>query len=387
MGKDYYKTLGIEKGATDQEIKRAFRALAHKYHPDKNGGEDNLKKFKEINEAYQVLSNKEKRQQYDQFGTTFDQAGMGGGNPFGGQGFGGFDFSQAQGADFDLGDIFGSFFGGGGPGGRARSSRGEDIQMDIDISLKESVFGKSETLSIRKQNKCQPCQGTGADKGTSFDECKTCGGTGHITSTVLGTFRTQTACPDCQGKGKSIKDKCGACHGAGSNTENVDIRVEIPAGIDDGQSIRLAQQGNAGKNGNPAGDLYVRVHVKEEKGFVRDGDDLITEYNVPFTMTALGGQIEVKTIDGKVKLKVPAGTPSGKKFMLKGKGVGHLRASGRGDQIVIVNVDVPTKLTKKQKQLLEELNQEFGKKKSWFQINYILNRRGKAAAVLQLTKY
>ncbi|MBU1203263.1 molecular chaperone DnaJ [Patescibacteria group bacterium] len=364
MPKDYYKTLGVEKGATDSEIKRAFRKLAHQYHPDKNGGEENLKKFKEINEAYQVLSNKEKRQQYDQFGANFDQTGgFSGGNPFGGgQGFGGFDFSGGQNMDFDLGDIFGSFFGGDSPFRSGRNQRGEDIQVDINISLKDAVFGLSESLSLRKKIKCQSCEGTGADKGTSFEECRTCGGSGHITSTVLGTFRTQTVCPDCRGKGKSIKNKCGACHGQGFDTENVDIKVEIPAGIDDGQSIRLSGQGNAGKNGAVSGDLYVVVHVLPEKGFERQGDDLITEYDIPFTMAALGGQIEARTIDGKVKLKIPSGTPSGKKFVLSDKGVAHLKARGRGDQIVIVNVDVPSKLTKKQRKLLEELDKEFDSK-------------------------
>lgn len=357
MGKDYYKILGIEKGATDQEVKRAFRKLAHEHHPDKANG--NTEKFKEINEAYQVLSDKEKRQQYDQFGQTFEGAGMGGGNPFG-QGFGGFDFSQAQNADFDfdLGDIFGSFFGGNARG-RSRSNRGQDIQVDLEISLKEAVFGKSETISIRKQVSCQSCNGSGADQGTSFEKCGTCDGTGHITSTVLGTFRTQTVCPECQGQGKAIKKKCGKCDGQGIYPENSDIRIEIPAGIDNEQSIRLANQGNAGLNGATAGDLYVRIYIGEEKGFVREGDDLITEYDVPFTLAVLGGQIEVKTIDGKVKLKIPAGTPSGKQFVLKDKGVTHLRNRGRGNQIVIVNVDVPTKLTKKQKKLLEELNKEF----------------------------
>jgi molecular chaperone DnaJ len=366
MGKDYYKILGVEKGANDADIKRAFRKLAHEHHPDKASGD--IEKFKEINEAYQVLGNKEKRQQYDQFGTTFDgQGGMGGGNPFGQ----GFDFSQGfgggQNADFDLGDIFGSMFGGGGPAGGGRANRGTDIEVELDISLKEAVFGTSKNISIRKENSCEPCKGTGADKGDSFDQCKSCAGSGRISTTVLGTFRTQTVCPDCKGQGKTIKDKCGNCSATGVTTENVDINVEIPAGIDNGQAIRLAGQGNAGKNGAPAGDLYANIVVVAEKGFERQGFDLISEYDIPFTMAALGSQIEVKTIDGKVKLKIPAGTPSAKKFILKGKGVNRLKSRGRGDQVVIINVDVPTKLSKKQKQLLEELNKELIKdKKSWF---------------------
>jgi len=372
MAKDFYKVLGVDKTASEAEIKKAFRKLAHEHHPDKANG--NADKFKEINEAYQVLSNKEKRQQYDQFGSTFDGAGgfgganpFGQGNPFGGANMGGFDFSGAQNVDFDLGDIFGQFFGGGAPNGRARSQRGQDIQVDIEISLKEAVFGKTDTFSLRKQVACQSCQGTGAAKGTSYEKCGTCAGSGKIATTVLGTFRTQTVCPECMGTGKLIKDKCGACHGQGFNEENVDIKVEIPAGIDDGQAVRLSGQGNAGKNGSPAGDLYVTVHIKDEPGFVREGNDLISEYDIPFTMAALGGEMEIKTIDGKVKLKIPAGTASGKQFILREKGVTHLRSRSRGNQIVIVNVEVPKKLSKKQKQLLEELDKEFlGNKKSWF---------------------
>lgn len=364
MGKDYYKILGLEKGASAAEIKKAFRTLAHKYHPDKKTGDE--AKFKEINEAYQVLGNQEKKSQYDQFGTTFDgQGGFGGGNPFG-QGFGGFSSrGGAQNIDFDLGDIFGDFFGGGGRG-QSRSHRGTDIEVDVEISLKEAVFGLERVISIRKQNKCDSCQGSGAKDNSAYDNCPTCKGSGKI-ATSMGIFTTQTICPECQGKGKIIKEKCAQCNGVGSSMENVDIKAQIPAGIDEGQAIRLSGQGNAGQNGAASGDLYVNVHVKEEKGFVREGFDLITEYYVPFTMAALGGQIEVKTIDGKVKLKVPAGTASGKKFILKYKGVTHLKSRGRGDQVVVVNVDVPAKLNKKQKQLLEELDKELSsKKQSWF---------------------
>lgn len=372
MGKDYYKILGVEKNASEADIKKAFRKLAHQYHPDKNNG--NAEKFKEINEAYQVLGNSTKRSQYDQFGSTFSgaggQQGYAGGNPFG------FDFSNFGGFsqagqnvdfDFDLGDIFGSFFSreAGSPFGRGGSSRrGANIEVDINISLQEAVFGTERKLSLRKQNQCRACQGTGAKEGTSFSKCKTCDGSGVVIATVLGHFRTQTACPDCQGKGQTVKEKCQVCAGRGSILEEVDIKVEIPAGIDDGQSIRLSGQGNAGASGS--GDLYVIVHVQEQAGFKRQGDNLFTDHEILFTTAALGGDIQVQTIDGEVKLKVPAGTPSGKKFVLKGKGVTRLRSKNRGDQIVIVNVAVPTKLTKKQKQLLEELDREFGHKKGWF---------------------
>jgi molecular chaperone DnaJ len=375
MPKDYYKILGVNKTATEADVKKSFRKLAHQHHPDKTNG--SAEKFKEINEAYQVLGNKEKRQQYDQFGQTFDsRGGFGGGNPFSQgsstgwdfRGFGGQGFGDAQNMDFDLGDIFSSFFGGGGVsrGGR-RSRRGSDVAVDLDISLKEAVFGVSQVIYLRKQMNCEACSGTGAKDGTSYEICQTCGGSGQVATTILGQFRTQTVCPDCHGQGKAIKIKCSHCHGQGVTTENVDLKVEIPAGIDDGQSVKLSGQGNKGKSGAGAGDLFINVHVRPEGGFKREGFDLITEQEIPFTLAVLGGEIKVKTIDGQVKLKIPAGTPSGQKFILKGQGVTRLRSRGRGDQIVIVNVEVPTKLTKKQKHLIEELNEELiNKKDSWF---------------------
>lgn len=361
MAKDYYKILGVSKGATDPEIKRAFRKLAHEYHPDKQGS-GNEAKFKEINEAYQVLSNQEKRSQYDQFGQTFDGSGFKGGNPFGQ----GFDFSQgfgnSQNFDFDLGDIFGSVFGGSTR--RGRTNKGADIQVDLEITLQEAVFGVSKTISLRKQNNCSVCQGTGAKDASSYSTCPTCNGSGQI-ATAIGPFRTQSVCPECRGTGQVIKNKCSHCNGQGIVLENIDIKVAIPGGIDDGQSIRLAEQGNSGLQGAGSGDLYVNIHLRSDSDFTREDFDLISERTIPFTVVTLGGTIEVKTIDGKVKLKIPAGTPSGKKFILKGKGITHLRSKGRGDQIVIVNVDVPTKLTKKEKKLLEELHEEFlDKKKS-----------------------
>jgi len=375
MGKDYYKILGVDKGANEAEIKKAFRRLAHQYHPDKKTGDE--QKFKEINEAYQVLGNKERKSQYDQFGTTFSAAGGGaqggfsGANPFGGFDFWGFSSrGSAAGWDFsdfgDLGDIFGSVFGGGSFRG-ARTKKGPDIELDLDIMLKEAVFGVGKAVSIRKQNQCDSCQGTGAKNGDSYQTCSACQGSGKISSTVLGYFKTQTICAECQGTGKQIKEKCGSCHGKGIVLENVDIKIEVPAGIDDGQTIRLAGQGNSGESGAPAGDLYINIHVQPEPGFERDEFNLITKVNIPFSTAVLGGQILVKTIDGEVKLKIPVGTQSNKNFILKNKGVTRLKAKGRGDQIVIINVDVPTKLTKKQKQLIEELDKEFsGKEKSWF---------------------
>lgn len=378
MAKDYYKLLGVERNATDQEVKRAFRKLAHEHHPDKTRG--NVEKFKEINEAYQVLSNKEKRQQYDQFGSTFSATGgspFGGdnaqgfgsgaaaGNPFGGFAQGGFDFGNfggfargSQGAefDFDLGDIFGSMFGGATTT-RSKSRRGADVQVDLEISLAEAVFGTSELIAVRKQNNCQYCHGTGAKEGQAYTSCPTCKGSGQIASS-FGPFRTQSTCPECLGQGQIIKEKCSHCQGQGAVTENVDLRVEIPAGIADGQSIRLSGQGNSGRQGSRAGDFYVRVHVRPNSYFSRQDFDLFSEQKISFTMAALGGEALIKTIDGQVKLKIPAGTPSGKKFVLRGQGVTKLRGKSRGDQIVTIQVDVPTKLSKKQKKLLEDFEKE-----------------------------
>lgn len=362
MSKDYYKILGVNKNSTKEEIKKAFRKKAHQYHPDKKTGNDI--KFKEINEAYQILGDKDKKAQYDQFGTTFNNQG---GNPFGGGSpfQGGF---SGQNVDFDLGDLFGSFFGGGQQQSRgSRGNRGSDIEVDINITLKEAVFGISKDISIRKENSCNSCSGSGAKDNNSYEDCKVCDGSGQVSTTILGSFRTQTICPECRGQGKKIKEKCGACKGQGSILENTDIKIDIPAGIDNGQSIRLSKQGNSGSLGGYAGDLYIVVHVKEEKGFIRDNYDLITEELIPYTIVVLGGSINIKTIDGEVKLKIPSGTASGKKFILKEKGVNYLKSRGRGNQIVIVKVDVPKKLTKKQKELIEELDKEFKNiKKSWF---------------------
>lgn len=366
MAKDYYKVLGVERNATDQEVKRAFRKLAHEHHPDKTNG--NADKFKEINEAYQVLSNKEKRQQYDQFGSTFENAGGFGGGTGAGNPFSGFDpsninfdfgdFSARGGSAFggDFGDIFGQMFGGGQPS-RSHNRKGADIQVDLEISLAETVFGTSELISLRKENTCPYCQGSGAKDGSAYQTCGTCKGSGQVASN-FGPFRTQSLCPECQGQGKIIKEKCGYCHGQGAILETTDLRVEIPAGIDDGQSIRLSGQGNSGRHGSRAGDLYVQVHVRPDHYFAREGHDLLSEQKISFTMAALGGETTIKTIDGQVRLKIPAGTQPGKKFILRGQGVGKLRSKGRGDQIVTIQVDVPIRLNKKQKKLLEELEKE-----------------------------
>jgi molecular chaperone DnaJ len=374
MPKDYYKVLGVERSASEADIKKAFRKLAHVHHPDKSNG--NAEKFKEINEAYQVLSNKEKKSQYDQFGSTFENGGFNQGpfqnGGFSGQG-GGFDFSgfqnaNAQGAnfDFDLGDIFSSFFGGATQG-RSRRRRGSDIQMDIEITLKEAAFGVAKNIKIRKQDICQDCQGSGAKDGKSFSSCQQCKGSGQISTTILGQFRTQTICPSCQGAGQVIKEKCSNCGGAGNVWREQSLRVEIPAGIDDGQSIKLSSQGNSGPNKAPAGDLYITAHVLPDEHFERQGFDLFSEQKIPFATATLGGEINVHTIDGQVKLKIPSGTPSGKKFILRNKGLTKINSKNRGDQVVSIQVAVPTKLSNKQKKLIEELQQELGQEsKSWW---------------------
>jgi molecular chaperone DnaJ len=367
MAKDYYKILGVERNASEADIKKAFRKLAHEHHPDKSSG--NADKFKEINEAYQVLNHKEKRAQYDQFGSTFENGGGFNQGPFQGGGFdfSGFQNAGAQGAnfDFDIGDIFSSFFGGSAQG-RAQRRRGSDIQMDLEITLKEAAFGVTKDIRIRKKDLCQDCQGTGAKDGKSFSSCQQCNGSGQISTTILGQFRTQTVCPSCQGAGQVIKEKCSHCGATGNISQETSLKVDIPAGIDDGQSIKLSGQGNSGPNKAPAGDLYIAIRVTPNKDFERQGFDLISEQKIPFAIATLGGDVNIKTIDGEVKLKIPNGTPSGKQFILRGKGLTRLDSKNRGDQIVIIQVFVPTKISKKQKQLIEELQKELEKdNKNW----------------------
>ncbi|MFH1631480.1 MAG: molecular chaperone DnaJ [bacterium] len=346
MSKDYYATLGVDKTASKDEVKRAFRRLAHEHHPDKGGDEA---KFKEINEAYHILHDDEKRAQYDQFGTTFDGAG----------GFPGGGFS-GQGVNFeDLGDIFGDIFGGGfgGGGGRSRRARGADIAVDVKLSFKESVFGVEKELQVSKNSDCERCGGVGAEPGTNMKTCDACKGSGMETvvqRTMFGTMQRQTACTACQGRGEDPETKCSTCHGIGLEYGRSTIRVEIPAGIENGMQIRVRGQGEAiGASGN-AGDLYLRVHVDVDPRFRREGNNIYVDKKIGFTQAALGDEVEVDTVDGKVKLKIPAGTQAGDKLKLRGKGVQTAR--GRGDQIVIVQVVTPTRLGRKEKKLVEELD-------------------------------
>ena len=364
MAKDYYKILGIEKSASQDEIKKAFRALAHKTHPDKQGGDE--AKFKEINEAYQVLSDEKKRTQYDQFGAgAFDGSGGGGyggggfsaGGGFGGGGYnqGGFDFSGFQQADFgDLGDMFGDFFGGG-RSHRTQSKKGSDIQVDVQLSFKESVFGVEKEIILTKNNSCERCGGNGAEPAKGTKKCSVCDGHGiviGIQRTILGNMQTKRACETCDGSGEIPNAVCITCRGSGVEKKRKTITVSIPAGVENGNVLRVRNEGEAIKGG-VTGDLFVRVGVKQDSRFEREGSTIFSEKKIGFTQAALGDVVSVETVEGKVDLTIPAGTQSGAQFRLRGKGVQTER--GRGDQIVVVNIVTPHKLSKEQKKMLEEL--------------------------------
>jgi len=360
MGKDYYKILGVNKGAQPDEIKKAFRKLAHQYHPDKKGGDE--AKFKEINEAYQVLGDAKKRSQYDQFGSAFENAQAGGGF----SGFEGFrDFSGfTNGFDVnmdDLGDIFGGIgdiFGFGG--GRAkRAKRGRDIQTTLAIEFNEAVFGATKEVNLKKTVVCSQCNGTGAEPGAKINTCQNCGGSGKeikIQRTILGNIQVQTTCSACQGEGRSYSKKCSKCSGLGVAEELVKLNIKIPAGIDNGETIRLTGQGEAGQKGASVGDLYIEIRVNPDKRFVRNGDNILAKAYITFTQAALGDKIDISTIDGEVKLKIPAGTQSGTTFNLRGRGVANLQSRRRGNHLVEVIIKTPTNLSRKQKQELKDLN-------------------------------
>jgi len=364
MSKDYYKTLGVEKKASPDEIKAAFRRLAMEHHPDRGG---NPEKFKEINEAYQVLSDSQKRTQYDQFGSDFqNMGGMGGGqnggNPFGG-GFRWEDFSNN--ADFgNLGDIFGDFFSGSEePRGRRgrRTKRGRDIQVDLTIDFLESVFGAEKELSLYKDVVCSACGGEGVAAGSKKITCKICGGSGKVVEQrriLFGNFQTVSPCPDCDGAGSRAEKKCFECGGAGAIKGEETLTLKIPAGISDGETLRLSGKGEAGASGDGFGDLYVGVRVKSDKRFERDGFNILSEKEITFSQAALGATVDLETVEGIVELKIPAGIQSGEIIRLRSKGVPHLGGSGRGDHLVAIIVKTPKKLSKKAKQLLEELRDE-----------------------------
>jgi len=356
MGKDYYNTLGVDKNASADDIKKAFRKLAHEHHPDKKTGDE--AKFKEINEAYQVLSDSKKRSQYDQFGSAFQNGQAGGA-----QGFGGFgDFNGGFNVNMDdLGDIFGGLgdvFGFSG-GSRSRSARrGRDIQVVLTIDFNEAVFGVEKEISLKKTVKCSKCQGEGREPGTEVITCKTCGGKGRVVRiqrTILGNMQVQATCEACHGEGKIFKEKCSACRGAGLVQQIVNLKVKIPAGIDNNETIRLSGQGEAAAKGAQAGDLYLKIRVNPDRRFERDGVNIKSREEINFSQAALGAKIEVATVDGPVDLKIPEGTQSGKIFILRDKGVPYLNGRGRGSHLVEVIIKTPTGLSRKQKEALKEL--------------------------------
>jgi molecular chaperone DnaJ len=352
--RDYYEILAVSRTASPEEIKKAYRKLAIQFHPDKNPGDKaSEEKFKEASEAYEVLSDSSKRQSYDQFGHAAFQGGAGGGNPFGGGGFGG-GFSDLN----DIfGDIFSEVFGGqaGARGGRRAGKRGSDLRFDLQVTFEEAAFGAEKEIVIAKDIACKTCNGSGAKPGTSAETCKSCRGAGEVRF-QQGFFTLSKPCSECQGTGQVIAQKCSTCRGSGKKHEDVHLEVKIPAGIDSGQKLKLKGEGDPGSKGGPAGDLYVVIHVKDHPFFRRDGYEVFCEVPVSFTQAALGSEIEVPTLDGPVKLKIPAGTQSHKKFRLRNKGVSHLNGRDRGDQFVTVLVEIPTKLTGEQKALLERFS-------------------------------
>ncbi len=362
MSKDYYKILGVEKNATADEVKKAFKKAAMQHHPDRPGGDE--KKFKEANEAYQVLSDADKRAKYDQFGSDFEQqGGFGGGGNWddfmrsarGGQG--GFQFEG------DLGDIFGEMFGfgGGRSRGASRQSRGHDIQVDAELEFKEAAFGVEKHIHLRKQSACDVCSGSGAEPGSKLDTCSTCKGQGQVVQvqrTFLGAMQTVVTCTDCQGRGQKPSKKCKHCSGSGVMQKDQDITVKIPAGIDEGESIRLTGYGEAAGHGGQSGDLYVRAHIKPNKYFHREGFDVYTQSEISFPQAVLGDKIEIETIDGPVKLMIPEGIESGQLIKVKGHGITHLGRTSRGDQFVKIKIRVPKRFSREVRKKLEDLKDE-----------------------------
>jgi molecular chaperone DnaJ len=361
MAKDYYAILGVSKNASEDEIKKAFRRLAHEHHPDK-GGED--QKFKDINEAYQVLSDKKKRQVYDQFGSAaFENGGAGAGGPggFGGfSGFGGFDFNNINHGDFgDLGDVLGEMFGFGG-GRSTRAARGKDVEIDIELSFREAAFGVEKDIHLYKHSTCRTCQGQGAEPGSKLEDCPTCKGSGQVRQaqrTVFGTIQTVAVCDTCKGRGKVPEKKCHTCSGLGVERREEKLTVQIPPGIAQDEALKVSGQGEAMPYGGRAGDLYIHIRVKQDPRFERDDHTVLSEVVVPFSTLALGGSIEVETLDGKVPLTIPAGTVPGTPFPIRGHGIPY-RGRTRGDHIVTVTAEVPKKLSPEQKELLEALKKK-----------------------------
>ena len=355
--RDYYEVLGVSRGASEDEIKKAYKKMARKYHPDLNPGDKTAEeKFKEVNEAYEVLSDADKKARYDQYG----HAGV---DPnFGAGGFGGgFDGS------FDFGDLGGSFFGGGFGGGRRTNpnapQRGESIRMSIAISFEEAAFGCEKAVTVERYETCDTCHGNGCAPGTSPEVCPDCHGTGTVQvrrQTPMGVFATSSPCPKCGGKGRIIHQPCKDCRGSGMVRKKKTIQASIPAGIDNGQTISIRGQGNAGKNGGPAGDLLITITVRPHEMFRREGTSVLCEAPITFTQAVLGAELEIPTIDGKVKYTLPEGTQSGTTFRLKGKGIPSINGRGRGDQYVTVYIETPKNLNKEQKEALKKFAETMG---------------------------
>ncbi len=369
--KDYYKTLGVSKDSTKEEIKKAYKKLAMKYHPDR-APEDKKKeyeeKFKEINEAAAVLADDEKRSQYDQFGSAESPFGQGGA-----AGGAGFNFEDIMGdifnRGFDFDSIFESFFGGG-RGRRKRRTRGSDLRYDMEITLEEAAKGTTKTIKIPHSVKCPECKGTGAESPEDITECPECSGNGFVRKTArtpFGVVQTQGACPRCRGQGTIIKNRCSNCDGTGKINKKSELEIKIPAGAETGTNLRVKGAGEAGERGAETGDLYVIIHVKPHNIFERHGSDVYLKAPISFAQAALGGKVEVPTLDGKAELKIPPGTQTNTVFKMKGKGISHLHGTGSGDQMVKVLVQTPEKLSKKQKKLLKEFDKTIKKKKKWFE--------------------
>ena len=358
MAKDYYSILGIQKTASKDDIKKAFRKLAHEFHPDKKSG--NEAKFKEVNEAYTVLSDDGKRKQYDTYGNNFDDA-----EGFDqGQGFGGFDFSQftqngsGNGFEFDLGDIFGEFFGGRSSNSR-QATRGRDISIDIEVSFEDSIFGTERAILLSKNAKCDTCNGSGAKSGSGMKTCDSCNGKGKIHEarrSFMGNFSTVRTCTSCHGSGEIPKEKCSTCRGAGIIRKQEEIKVKIPAGINNGEMIRLTSAGEAVLGGT-SGDLYIKIHIKRHSIFHKEGHNLIMDMRIKLSSALLGEEISVKTLDGDIKVKIPEGVSHGEILRVKGRGV-PIDKNRRGDLMIKITIDLPHRLSKSAIKLIEELKKE-----------------------------
>lgn len=366
MSKDYYKILGVEKNASQDEIKKAFRKLAHEHHPDKKTG--NADKFKEANEAYSILSDPQKRSQYDQFGNAGFNGGFGGGQG-GFSGFEGFDFSgfggfggqgNGQGFEFDLGDIFGSMFGGGGRGrGRNKTPRGSDIQVDVEISFKDSVFGLEKEIHLTKHDLCEVCHGSKAEPGSSTDTCSTCKGNGQVIKqqrTILGVIENAYVCDVCEGTGKIPRSKCKHCKGKGVHQKKSTLKVVIPAGIESGETLRVRGKGEALAHGE-SGDLYIKVYVKKDTHFKKQGNDIHANLHISISDAVLGGETKFESLDGPITVKIPEALTHGEILRVKQKGVPY-SAQHRGDLMLHIIIDIPKKLSKDQRKLFEQLRNQ-----------------------------